>query len=76
VKVLENVKILAKESLCHEELKQHKSWFDEERSKLLQRSKQAELQRLQNAGQMNEGNMKSVGCEASKTFRNKKEKCL
>jgi hypothetical protein len=34
--ITENNKILAKESLGYYELKQHKSWFDEECSKVLQ----------------------------------------
>jgi hypothetical protein len=40
----ENIKISATDSLGHYELKQHKPWFDEEYSKLLDRRKQAKLQ--------------------------------
>jgi hypothetical protein len=43
-KVLGNIKILARESLHHYELKQHKSWFDEECSKLSHKRKQTKLQ--------------------------------
>jgi hypothetical protein len=44
--IRENVKISAKESLGYYELKQHKSWFDEGCSKLLD-------QRLQDQSEMN-----------------------
>jgi hypothetical protein len=44
----ENIKISAKESLGHYELQQHKPWFDDESSKLIDRRKQAKLQWLQN----------------------------
>jgi hypothetical protein len=40
----ENIKISAKDSLGHYKLKQHKQWFDEECSKLLDKRKQAKLQ--------------------------------
>jgi lipoate-protein ligase A len=38
------IKSSAKESLGHYELKQHKSWFNKEHSKLLDKTKQAKLQ--------------------------------
>jgi hypothetical protein len=44
--IRDNIKISAIESLDHYELKQHKPWFDEECSKLLDRKRQAELQWL------------------------------
>jgi hypothetical protein len=44
----ENIKISAKESVGHNELKHHKPWFDEECSKLLDRRKQVKLHWLQN----------------------------
>jgi hypothetical protein len=44
-KLLENIKILAKESLGCYELKKHKPWFYEGCSKLLDRRKQGEHQR-------------------------------
>jgi hypothetical protein len=37
--IRENINISAKESLGHYELKQHKQWFDEESSKLLDKMK-------------------------------------
>jgi hypothetical protein len=42
--IRENVKMSAKCSLGHYELKQHKPWFDEGCSELLEQSKQAKLQ--------------------------------
>jgi hypothetical protein len=45
--IRKNTKISAKESLGFYELKQHKPWFDEGHSKLLDRRKQAKLQWLQ-----------------------------
>jgi hypothetical protein len=39
--IKENIKISAKESLHYYELKKHKTWFDEECSKLLDQRKQA-----------------------------------
>jgi hypothetical protein len=45
--IRENIKISVKESLGYYELKQHKAWFDEGCSKLLDQRKQAKLQWLQ-----------------------------
>jgi hypothetical protein len=45
--IRENIKISAKMSLGYYEPKQHKSWFDEGCSKLLDLRKQANLQWLQ-----------------------------
>jgi hypothetical protein len=41
--IRENIKTSAKESLGHYELQQHKAWFDDECSKLIDRRKQAKL---------------------------------
>jgi hypothetical protein len=72
--IRENIKISAKENLGHYELNQHKSWFNGECSKLLDRRKQAKLQWLQNPGKMNGDNMDNVRHKASRTFRtNKRE---
>jgi hypothetical protein len=57
-------------SLGYYEMNQHKTWLDEQCSKLLYHKKQANLQWLQNPGQTNGDNMKSVRCETSGTFRN------
>jgi hypothetical protein len=45
--IRENIKISAKESISHSESKDHKPWFDEECSELVDRRKQAKLQLLQ-----------------------------
>jgi hypothetical protein len=70
--IRENIKISAKESLGHYDLQQHKLWFDDECSKLIDRGKQAKLQWLQNPSQVNGDNMHNVRREASRTFRTKK----
>jgi hypothetical protein len=44
---IREIKIFAKESIGHCEVKHHKSWFDEECSKLVDQRKQAKLQWLQ-----------------------------
>jgi hypothetical protein len=70
--IRENIKTSVKESLGHYELQQHKPWFDDECSKLIDRRKQAKLQCLQNPSQVNGDNMDNVRREASRTFRTKK----
>jgi hypothetical protein len=67
-----NIKISAKESLGHYELQQHKPWFDDECSELIERRRQAKFQWLQNPSQVNGDNMDNVRREASRTFRTKK----
>jgi hypothetical protein len=69
--IRENIKSSAKESLGHYKLQQHKSWFDYEYSKLIDRRKHAKLQRLQNLSQVNGDNMNNIRHEA-RTFRTKK----
>jgi hypothetical protein len=44
--IKENIKISAKENLCYYGLKQHKPWFDEVCSKLLDQKKHTKLQWL------------------------------
>jgi hypothetical protein len=56
--------------------KQHKSWFDEGCSKLLDQRKQGKLQWLQDRSEKNFDNLNNVRCEASGHFRNKKRECL
>jgi hypothetical protein len=51
--IRENIKISAKGSLGYYELKQHKPWFDEGCSKLLDQSKQVKLQWLQDRSEIN-----------------------
>jgi hypothetical protein len=74
--IRENIKISARESLGHFELKKHKPWFDEGCSKLLDQRKQAKLQWLQDPGGINGDNLNSVRHEASRHFRNKKREYL
>jgi hypothetical protein len=50
--------------------------FDEECLKLVDRSKQAKLQWLQDPSVVNEDNMSNVRREASRHFRNKERKYL
>ena len=47
LKVKENIKTSAKDSLGLYKLKHHKPWFDEERSKFLDYRKQAKMQWFQ-----------------------------
>jgi hypothetical protein len=74
--IRENIKTSAKESLGHYELQQHKPWFDDECSKLIDRRKQAKLQWLQNPSLVNGDNMDNVRREASRTLRAKKREYL
>jgi hypothetical protein len=69
--IRENINISAKDSLGYYELEQHKPWFDEGCSELLDQRKQAKLQWLQAPSEINEDNLNSVRCEASRHFRNK-----
>jgi hypothetical protein len=74
--IRENIKILAKESIGHCDLKHYKSWFKEKCSELVDRRKQAKLQWLQDPSVVNEENLSNVRQEASRHFRNKKRKYL
>jgi hypothetical protein len=73
---IENINILAKESLGYYELKKHKPWFDKGCSKLLYQSKQVKLQWLQGPREINEENLNNIRCDASRHFRNKKREYL
>jgi hypothetical protein len=74
--IRENIKISAKESIGHCEAKHQKPWFDEECLKLVDRSKQAKLQWLQDPSVVNEDNLSNVRQEASRHFRKKKKEYL
>jgi RNAse (barnase) inhibitor barstar len=65
----ENIKISAKESLGHFELKKHKPWFDEGCSKLLDQIKEAKLEWLQDPGEVNGDNLNSVRRVGHQTFQ-------
>jgi hypothetical protein len=61
--IRENIKISAKESLGYYELKKHKPWFVEGRSKLLDKRKQAKLQWLQDPSEVSGDNLNNIRCE-------------
>jgi hypothetical protein len=63
---------MGKESLCYYESKQHKSWFDEGCSELLDQRKQAKLQWLQNPSKINRDNLNIVRRETSRYYKNTK----
>jgi hypothetical protein len=70
--IRENIKISARNSLGYFELKKRNPWFDEGCSKLLYQRKQAKLQWLQDANEINGDNLSNVRREASKHFSSKK----
>jgi hypothetical protein len=70
--IRENIKISAKESLGHFELKKHKPWFDEGCPEILVRREHAKLRWLQDPSEISRDNLKNVRREASKYFRNKR----
>jgi hypothetical protein len=72
----EIIKISVKESLGYYEPKQHKPWFDEGCSKLLNQRKEAKLQWLQDPSEINGDNLNNARCETSIHFRNKKRDYL
>jgi hypothetical protein len=74
--IRENIKISPKESLGYYEPKQHKPWFDEGYSELLDQRKQTKLQWLQDPSEINGDNLKNVRRETSRHFRNKKREYL
>jgi hypothetical protein len=74
--IRENIRISAKDSLGYYELKQHKPWFHEGCSKLLNQRKQAKLQCLQDSSEINGDIQKNVRCETNRHFRNKKREYL
>jgi ABC-type xylose transport system substrate-binding protein len=70
--IQETIKISAKDSLGYYELKEHKPWFDEGCSKLLNQSKQTKFHWLQDPSEINRDNLNNVRHEASRYFKNKK----
>ena len=64
--IKENTKTSAKQSLGLYELKQHKPWFDEERSRFLDQTKRVKMQWLQDPNQSNVDNLNNVRRESSK----------
>jgi hypothetical protein len=74
--IRENIKISAQKSLGYCEPNHSKTWFDEECSKLFDRSKQTKLQRLQEPSEAHENNLSDVRWEASRHCRIKKREYL
>jgi hypothetical protein len=74
--IRENIKFSAKESLGYFELKKLKPWFDKGCSKLLDQTKQAKLQWLQDPSEINGNDLNDVRREASRHFKNKKKEYL
>jgi hypothetical protein len=74
--IVDNINISAKDKVGHYELKKHKPWFHKGCSKLLDPSKQAKLQWLQDPSEINADNLNNVKREASRHFRIKKRKYL
>jgi hypothetical protein len=64
--IRENIRISAKERIGLCESKSYKPWFDEESLKLVDRRKQAKLQRLQDPSIVNEDNLRNVRRDASR----------
>jgi hypothetical protein len=71
--IRQNIKISAKRSLLYYELEKHKPWFDERCSRLLDQSKQAKLQWLQDPSQTNGDTLNTTRREAGRHFRSKKK---
>jgi hypothetical protein len=74
--IRENIKSSGQESLGYCESKHHKSWFDEECSKLVDQRKQAKLWWLQDPSEANQDNLSDVRREASRHLRDKKREYM
>jgi hypothetical protein len=74
--IRENIKISAQESLSYCESKHRKPWFDEECSQLVERRKQAKLQRLQDPSEAIEHNLSNVSRGDSRYLRNNRKEYL
>ena len=70
--IKDNIKISAEESLVLYERKQHKLWFYEVCSELLDERKQAKMRWLQNPNRSNADKINTMRSEASRYFRGKK----
>jgi hypothetical protein len=74
--IIRRIKTSATKSLGMYEMKQQKSWFDEECLGILDQRKQAKMQWIQDPSQSNVDNLNNVGRDASRHFRNKKKACF
>jgi hypothetical protein len=72
-RIVQNIKTSTKGNLDLHELKQRKSWFDEE---CLCQRKQAKIRWIQDPSQRNVNNLENVRDVASRYFRNKKKAYL
>jgi hypothetical protein len=68
-----NIETSGKQSLCLNELKDHKPWFDEECLGFLDQRKHAKRHWVQDPIQSSVDNLNDVRREASRRFRNKKK---
>jgi hypothetical protein len=69
--IKENIKTSAKGSIGLHELKQHKTWFDEECLGFLDQRKQAKMKWIQDPSQSNVDDLNNVRRDASRHFINK-----
>jgi hypothetical protein len=74
--IRENIKISAKDNLGYYEVKQHKPWFEEGCSELLDQRNLVKLQWLQDPSEINGDNLSNVRHETSRYFRKKKREYL
>ena len=71
--IKENIKTSGKQSLCLNELKDHKPWFHKECLGFLDQREQAKRQWVQDPSQSSVDNLNNVRREASRCIRKKKE---
>jgi len=71
--IKENIQTSEEESLCVDDLKQNKPWFDEECLSLLDQRKRAKMQWIQDQSQSNVDILNNVKREVSRHFRDKKK---
>jgi hypothetical protein len=74
--IKENIKTSATKNLRMHEIKQQKTWFDEECLGILDQRRQAKMQWIQDPRRRNIHNLNNVRRGASRHFRNKKKACL
>ena len=74
--IKKNIQTSAKECLGLHELKQNKSWFDEECLGFLDQRTWAKMRWIQDPSQSNVDNLNNVRREVSRHFRNKKKTYL
>jgi hypothetical protein len=75
-KIRKNIKISAKESIGHYELRKHKPWFDKGCSQLLDQRKQSKLQWSQDPSEIKGDNLNSVRREGNRHFRDKNKEYM